>query len=358
VIIAFWLILLYAKVKPVAKSPPLLHQGGRLVVPEKSPLRQYLVIEQLAEQLVNSPFTLPAIVEANPATLIKVLTPFLGRISNLYKGLGDRVKADELLFTIDSPDLAQAMSDVEKAQSAVTFTQENLQRQQKLSLTNIAARRDLQQARNEYNQAVSELNRANARLSALKVQTPNQPKYQLQVRSPISGYVTELNAALGDIWNDNTVAIMTVADLSKVYITASAQEKDLRNIFLGQDVEIVMDAYLQPLRSKVRYINPIVNPETRTVSIRILLDNNSVQLKPNMFGKVTCFSQPHKGIILPLTAVIQRGFYSVAFVEIAPWEFEVRRLELGSEYNNKVEILSGLKAKERVVVKGGIILND
>jgi membrane fusion protein, heavy metal efflux system len=359
VILAFWLVLLYAKAKPINKGAPLLHQGGRLIVPEQSSLRQYLVIEQVPEQLVISPFTLPAIVEANPATLIKILTPFVGRITSLNKSVGDAVKAGEVLFIIDSADQAQAMTDVEKAQSALNFAQENLQRQQKLSVSNIAARHDLQQARNDYNQAVSELNRANARVQALQLESPDQKtKYRLVARSPITGQVIELNAGVGSVWNDTTAAIMTVADLSRVYISASAQEKDLKNIYAGQDVSVVMDAYPQPLRSKVQYVNAVLNPDTRTVSVRILINNNLSQLKPNMFAKATFFGQPHKGVVLPLSAVIQRGFYSVAFVEVAPWQFEPRQLELGSQLDDKVEVLSGLKANERVVVKGGIILND
>lgn len=359
-ILTFWLILSYAKgfSKPIKHTPPLLNTGGRLFIPEDSPLRQFIIVKPVEEQLVISPFTLPAIVEADPATLVKVLPPLLGRITSLNKRLGDPVKAGEILFTIDSADLAQAMSDLERAKAALTFAEENLQRQQKLSLSNIAARRDLQQARNDYDQAVSELQRSNARLKALNVKTEDVNEHLLVVRSPLSGRVIDLNAAVGGYWNDATAPIMTVADLSLVYVTASAQEKDLKHLYVGQDVNVILDAYPQLLRSKIHFIGALMNPDTRTVGVRMMFENKSGYLKPNMFGKANFLSQPHKRIVLPLSTIIQRGFDSIVFVEISPWQFEPRLLELGSQVNDKVEILSGLHSGERVVVRGGIILND
>ncbi|KTC87571.1 cation efflux system protein [Legionella drozanskii LLAP-1] len=358
--LVFWLILItYSKKnKPVQQTPPILHIGGRLVIPEHSPLRQFIIIKPVVEQLVISPFTLPAIVEADPATLVKVLPPLAGRITTLNKHLGDPVKAGDILFTIDSPDLAQALSDVSRAQASLTFNQENLKRQQRLSLSNINARRDLQQAQSDNLQAISELERANARLKALNVENTDIKENRLIVRSPLSGRVVDLNAALGGFWNDITAPIMTVADLSQVYVKASAQEKDLRHLYVGQDVDVVLDAYSQHFRSKIQYIGALLNPDTRTVSVRMLFDNKQGLLKPNMFGKASFLSQPHNRVVLPLTTIIQRGFDSIVFVEVAPWQFEPRLLELGPQFNEKVEVLSGLKANERVVVKGGIILND
>lgn len=358
-ILIFKLILSYSKVAtPTNHSPPLIRSNGRLYIPESSPLRQFIITQTVAQQLMISPFTLPAIVEADPATLVNVLPPLLGRIASLNKRLGENVKAGEILFTLDSADLAQSMSDLKRAEASLVFADENLKRQQRLSNSNISARRDLQQAFNEKEQASSEVQRARAKLQILNINPADLKGNLLVVRSPISGQVIELNGALGGFWNDSTAAIMTVADLSKVFIKASAQEKDLKQLFVDQDVEVFLDAYPQPLRAKTKFIDAVLNPDTRTTAVRMVLDNKLGQLKPNMFGKAKFLSQPHQRIILPLTAIIQRGFDSIVFVEILPWQFEPRLLKLGTQINDKVEVLSGLKVGERVVVKGGIILND
>ncbi|HHF7345964.1 TPA: efflux RND transporter periplasmic adaptor subunit [Legionella feeleii] len=356
-----WLIVSCAKhfSKPPEVVIPLLHQGRRLIIPEKSPLRKLITIQTTTKQTIEDPFTIPAIVEADPATLIKVLPPLLGRISTLNKRLGDSVKTGEILFTIDSAELAQALSDLDKAKAALVFATQNLKRQQKLTVSNIAARHDTEEAQNNYEQAVSELARAKARLIELRVEdTGNDDKHVLVVRSPLSGHVIELNAAIGGYWNDTTQPIMTVADLSKVYITANAQEKDIGNIYPGQKVKIVLDAYRQPIQCVVHHIGAVVNPNTRTVNIQMIHDNKDGRLKPNMFAKAIFYGNPHKSIVLPLTAVIQRGFDSIVFIETAPWQFETRIVKTGAQLDEHIEIVSGLHVNERVVVTGGIILND
>ncbi|WP_019216511.1 efflux RND transporter periplasmic adaptor subunit [Legionella tunisiensis] len=363
VILVFISWLVVSCSKQFSKHPeviiPLLHKDRRLIIPEKSPLRKLITIQTTTKQTVEDPFSIPAIVEADPATLIKVLPPLLGRISTLNKRLGDSVKTGETLFTIDSAALAQALSDVDKAKAALVFATQNLKRQQKLTVSNIAARHDTEEAQNNYEQVVSELARANARLVELRVEnTKNDDKHVLVVRSPVSGHVIELNAAVGGYWNDATQPIMTVADLSKVYITASAQEKDISNIYPGQKVKIVLDAYRQPIQCVVHHIGAVVNPDTRTVSIQMIHDNKDGRLKPNMFAKAIFYGNPHESIVLPVTAVIQRGFDSIVFIETAPWQFETRIVKTGAQFDEHIEIISGLNVNERVVVTGGIILND
>jgi cobalt-zinc-cadmium efflux system membrane fusion protein len=357
-VLVLWLIKGRGFSTPADPTPPLLHVGTRVFIPESSPLRHFLKIEGVHEQLVISPFTLPAIVEADPATLVRVLPPLSGRIMSLNKRLGDSVKAGDILFTLESADLAQALSDLGRAEATLTYADQTLQRQKRLSRSNIASLRDVQQAQNDYEQAANERKRANARLKALNINTADINENLLVIRSPLSGRVIELKAAVGAYWNDLTAPIMTVADLSRIYVTAAAQEKDLKQIYVGQDVDVLLDAYPQSLRSKINFIGALLNPDTRTVGVRMLLNNESGQLKPNMFAKANFLSQPHKSIILPLTTVIQRGFDSIVFVEVAPWQFEARLLTLGSQINKNVEVLSGLKPGERVVTKGSILLND
>ena len=179
------------------------------------------------------------------------------------------------------------------------------------------------------------------------------------VRSPIAGRVIDLTAAKGGYWNDTTAPIMTVADLSTVWVTASMPEKDLGLLYVGQTGTVTLDAYHhQPLPVKVRYIGELLDPDTRTIKVRIAFPNASGRFKPGMFAKVTFLERTHSAIVVPTTAVIQSGFDSRVFVEVAPWPFEPRVLQLGAQIESQVEVRSGLKAGERVVVKEGVLLND
>ncbi len=360
--LATWGILSsHAKDAATPEAPAAVrHEGERVVVPENSPLRRTLAVAAVVQETVAAPFTLPAAVEADPAKLVKVLPPLTGRIVSLNKQLGDEVKAGDVLFSIDSADLAQATSDAAKAQATLALTKRNLERLRELDKSEIAAKRDVEQAQNDYTQAVSEADRANNRLAQLGAKGGAQITggHVLAVRSPISGRVVDLSAAIGGYWNDATAAIMTVADLSRVFITANAQEKDLGQLYVGQSATIKLDAYPDALPAKVRFVGEMLDPDTRTVKVRMLFDNRDGHLKPGMFAQATFLARPHEGITVPITAVLQSGFYNRAFVEVAPWQFEARVVKVGAQLDDHIEVLSGLKAGERVVTKEGVLLND
>jgi cobalt-zinc-cadmium efflux system membrane fusion protein len=355
---------LRAKEEKKQAEPPVAvrHQGERLVVPPDSPLRRTLVVAAATRETVAAPFNLPAIVEADPARLVKVLPPLAGRIVTLNKQLGDSVKAGDVLFSIDSADLAQAVSDAGKARAALTMARRNLDRQRELDKSEIAAKRDFEQAQSDYDQAASESERANARLAQLGAKGGGAAQvtggHILTVRSPISGRVVELNAATGGYWNDATASLMTVADLSHVFVTANAQEKDLGHVYVGQSATVRFDAYGEPQPGKVRYVGDILDADTRTTKVRMVFDNPDAKLKPGMFAQATFLAQPHEGIVIPMSAIVQSGFYTRAFVEVAPWQFEARVIKLGSQVGDRMEVKSGLSAGDRVVVKEGVLLND
>ncbi|WP_035881033.1 zinc efflux RND transporter periplasmic adaptor subunit ZneB [Cupriavidus metallidurans] len=353
-----------AKADQKRADPPvaLRHEGERLVVPAESPLRRTLAVAPATRETVAAPFNLPAMVEADPAKLVKVLPPLAGRIVSLNKQLGDEVKAGDVLFTIDSADLAQATSDAAKARAAMTMARRNLDRQRELDKSEIAAKRDFEQAQSDYDQAASESQRADARLAQLGAKSGGSAQagggHILTVRSPINGRVVDLNAATGAYWNDTTASLMTVADLSHVFVTANAQEKDLGHVYVGQSATVKFDAYDDAQPGKVRYVGQILDADTRTTKVRMVFDNPDGRLRPGMFAQATFLSQPHEGIVVPMSAIVQSGFYTRAFVEVAPWQFEPRVIKLGAQIGDRMEVKSGLSAGDRVVVKEGVLLND
>ncbi len=356
---------LRAKAEQKRADPPIAVglEGERLVVPADWPLRRTLAVAPATRETVAAPFNLPAIVEADPAKLVKVLPPLAGRIVSLNKQLGDEVRAGDVLFSIDSAELAQATSDAAKARAALTMARRNLDRQRELDKSEIAAKRDFEQAQSDYDQAASESERANARLAQLGAKGGATAQvggggHILTVRSPINGRVVDLNAATGAYWNDTTASLMTVADLSHVFVTASAQEKDLAHVYAGQSATVRFDAYGEPQPAKVRYVGQILDADTRTTKVRMVFDNPDGRLRPGMFAQATFLSQPHEGIVVPMSAIVQSGFYTRAFVEVAPWQFEPRVIKLGAQIGDRMEVKSGLSAGDRVVVREGVLLND
>lgn len=365
----FWLMESRARAaeKQEPPTPVLRHEGAAIVVPERSKLRDSLVVQQADAGDVQVPLVLPAAVEADPARMVKVAPPTTGRVVSLDKDIGDAVKAGDLLFRLDSADLAQARSDAQKAASAQALAAKALERQRQLGDADIAARREVEQARDALDQAQSELTRANRRLAGLQAAAGGKPNPSgkddsgslLAVRSPVGGRVVDLAGAPGTFWNDATVPLMTVADLSKVFVTASAGEADLRNLFAGQPVQVRLDAYPRETRTgTLRHVGDLLDPDTRRVKLRIAFDNADGRLKPGMFASATFLSPPRSGLLVPVDAVVQSGLQSRVFVETAPWRFEPRVVQLGPRIGEKIEIASGLKSGERIVVHDGVLLDD
>ena len=348
-----------AKGAPAEPVEPVLHQGALRSVPVASPLRKALAVAAVSAQSVQRPITVPGVVEADPARLIKVVPPVAGRIEKLYKRLGDTVQVGDALFTLDSAELAQAWSDAGKAQAALTLAQHNLARQQELSRAEIAARKDLQQAESDQAQAANEAQRTQARLSQLGTTWGRGNGRQYTLRAPIAGHVIEQTGAQGGFWNDTNAPLMTVADLSTVWLSAGVQEKDLAAVFVGQTATITLNAYAgESFSGRVRYVAQVLDADTRTVKVRIVLDNAAGRFRPGMFASVVFSGPAHTSAVVPAAALVQDGFNTRVFVEQSPWVFTPRTVKTGARIGDAIEISDGLKAGERIVVRDAVLLND
>lgn len=342
-----------------APASAVVRKGAALSVPAASPLRQSLQLATVEEHDVARAIPVPAVVEADPARLVRVVPPVSGRIGQLFKHLGDTVKAGDALFTMDSADVAAAYSDNGKAQAGLTLARHNLERQKELRAADISARKDLEQAESDYAQALSESERSKSRLAQLGAGSGAGGGRLYTLRSPLSGHVIELNGGQGGFWNDTNAPVMVVADLSTVWLSASVQEKDLSAVFAGQTADIELNAYPgEHIAGKVGYVSEVLDADTRTVKVRVAVDNRNGRLKPGMFARVTFSAAPHRGVVVPTSALVQNGTQTQVYVETAAWTFEARTVTTGIHSGDQVEIASGLKAGARIVAKEGVLLND
>jgi membrane fusion protein, heavy metal efflux system len=338
----------------------LVRQGDQVVIPEGSPLRKRLTVAPVHAEAVSPKISLPAIVESDPAGTAAVLTPLGGRVLEIKAGLGDRVQQGQVLAVIDSPDLGQAYDDNDKAAATFQLTQKNLARQEEQFKLGTASTRDLDQARSDDAQAAAEYARTRARLKTLGV-TPERPLRStlLVVRAPVAGSVTALSIARGNMINDPTQPIMTVADLSTVWVTAMVPEKDIPSALKGVDADVTLSAYPdRVLHGKVSFVSDIIEPDSRRNKLRISFPNADVSLKPNMFATVVLAGAAGARVVLPTSALLMNNDRTTVFVATAPWTFERRTVDAPLQEGQTVAVLSGVKDGDQVVVKGGILLND
>jgi membrane fusion protein, heavy metal efflux system len=346
---------------PEPEPPPaLVHQGDKIFIPENSPLRQRLAVAPAASEDQSVPVNAPGVVEADPARTINVLPPGAGRVRELKVALGERVQQGQVLALIDSPDLAQAYSDNDKGASAARLAAKNLNYQEQQVKLGAASQRDLESARNDNAQAAAEYTRSQERLRAMGADPAARGKARLMsVRAPRAGSITALMTAPGTTINDDTQPIMTLADLSVVWVTALVAEKDVPAVQNGQSAEIQLDAYpAKTLHGKVLFVAAVMEADSRRNKTRIACDNPDLQLKPNMFATVRLRAPPQVRVVLPSSALLMNNDRTTVFVATAPWTFERRTVQPLLEESSRVAILSGVQAGDQVVVRGGILLND
>jgi cobalt-zinc-cadmium efflux system membrane fusion protein len=335
--------------RPVQDLP----QG--LVIPEGSPMRTRVKVEAIAARPVHHELNVPATAEADPAKMAKISPPLPGRVVKLFVRLGEAVKQGAPLFTLDSSDLVAAQTDYLKARSAEAQANRAVARQKDLVEHGIGAKRELEQAETERDLAHSELERAGTRLRLLGMD-PGQVGRPLQVRAPVSGRIIDLATASGEYQNDPAAVLMIVADLSTIWVTANVPEKDIQRVAVGEDALIDFSAYPgQRLVGRVQFIGEVLAPETRSVKVRIELDNPGGRLKPGMFARVTLRGTELPELLVPPAALVVRADKSYLFVEKAPWTFERRVVEVGDALPEGTCIVRGLAAGERIVTANTIV---
>ena len=354
---ACFLVLGCGQAKQSAPSPEMYERQGNLVViPPGSPLRARIKVEPATEELIQSQLLAPASVEGDPARLARISPPLSGRVEKLLVHLGDRVEKGQPLLTLNAPDLAQAQADFVKAQSGLAQAEKTYARQKDLNEHGIGAQRELEQAETDRTVAKSELGRSRKRLEQLGV-TVDGPVGPLVVRSPITGRVVDLAVTGGEFKNDPNAVLMTVADLSTVWLTASVQEKDVRRVKVGDEATAVFSAYPdEHFSGKVFFVADLLDLDTRSVKVRVAMDNPDGRFKPGMFATVRFVGTSTPRVVVPTTALVQRGDETFAFVEVKDWAFEPRRVTTGQQQGPMTVITEGLDAGTAVVTSEAMVL--
>ena len=177
---------------------------------------------------------------------------------------------------------------------------------------------------------------------------------ELAIAAPLAGSVTALNVAPGNMINDPTQPLMTIADLSTVWVTALVAEKDIASVSRNQAAQVTLSAYPdRVLQGKVLFVSDVIEPDSRRGKIRIAFANGDYALKPNMFATVVLSGAERSLIVLPSSALLMNNDRtSVPLSATAPWTFERANVDTQLEEGSSVAIRSGVNAGEQVLVKG------
>ncbi|MFZ5766147.1 MAG: efflux RND transporter periplasmic adaptor subunit [Thermodesulfobacteriota bacterium] len=180
----------------------------------------------------------------------------------------------------------------------------------------------------------------------------------VMLNAPVAGFVTAKSIFEGQQIVPGQ-ELYTITDLSRVWIEANFYEYEANQVRVGQEAELTLPHMPElSLRGKATYIYPFLSPESRTLKVRFEFDNPDLILKPAMYADVRVELAETEGVVVPESAVMATGTRSLAFVEIEPGTFEPREIVPGLRGNGRVQILSGVRAGETVVVKANFLLDS
>ncbi|MBP1772323.1 MAG: putative Co/Zn/Cd efflux system rane fusion protein [Holophagaceae bacterium] len=180
----------------------------------------------------------------------------------------------------------------------------------------------------------------------------------LVLRSPISGVVTVKNVVEGSRVTPADIPF-EITDLSRVWVLADIYEAELGRAKVGMPAELTVQAAPgRTFKGRIAFVDPVMDPKTRTAKARLEFPNPSGDLKPEMFGDVVLKGQSRKGLVIPLDAVLDAGTTKVAFVALGDGRFEPREVTTGTTLGEKVEIRSGLQAGEAVVTRANFLVDS
>jgi cobalt-zinc-cadmium efflux system membrane fusion protein len=355
-----------------ATPPPSEARAGDLVsLPPGSPaLQQIRIAAVQTREVPHDVLTAPGKVEVNPNRVSRVLMPVPGRVRAVLVKLGDPVAEGQALLTVESPEanaaasaFTQAEARLRQASSTQAKAEKDLARIKDLYEHRAAALKDLTSAENDLVQAEAlvqqgqaEVREARERLELLGLKPGGQLR-EVTVRAPIAGKVMEIAVAPGEYRNDTAASLMTIADLSTVWITSNVPEGSIRFIQVGEPVSISLAAFPnETFAGRVTRIADTVDPETRTVKVHAELANPQGRFRPEMFGSIVHSHGVRVLPVVPAGAVVQDEQGPVVYREVAPGVFEKTKVTVEDPRDGFVPVLAGLRSGERVVVDGALLL--
>jgi cobalt-zinc-cadmium efflux system membrane fusion protein len=175
----------------------------------------------------------------------------------------------------------------------------------------------------------------------------------------MTGTVTALTTASGAFVNDLTASLMTIANLDSVWVTANVPESDIAHIAKGQSVDVTLPAFPgEVFHGSVAFVSDVLEPETRRNKVRIAFANLAGKFKPNMFANAS-FNIPQKSVVfVPNSALLMDNDSTIVLVEVAPWTFVKRQVVPGYGEDDGARIDRGLNPGDRIIIRGGVLLND
>lgn len=308
----------------------------------------------------------PSQVEVDEERLVRIGSYVTGRITDLYVMLGDSVNAGQPLARLTSPELTQAQLAYLRAYSRTVLTEKAAQRAQHLLAADVIAVAEVERRESELEVARAELGAAKDQLRLLGVDSAvlaelakqGQILPSVTINASRSGIIIARSVIIGQVVQPAD-QLFGVADLSSVWVVGDVPEQIARNVQVGQHVEIHVPALGDvTLDGLIIFVADTVNPLTRTVMVRTMVENPQRKLKPDMLATMHITDNAHKSLVVPVTAVVREANRDYVFLFQGNNRFLRIPVELGPEVADMYPVLNGVTIDQKIVVDGAFHLDN
>jgi membrane fusion protein, heavy metal efflux system len=308
--------------------------------------------------------SLPGEVIIDPDKLAHIVPRVSGIAHQVFKKLGDPVRAGEVMAVLQSRELSESKSVYLVAKERSALAEATFQREEKLWKQEISSEREYLETRQALAEARIEMRAADQKLHALGFSESylkqlrfgeNDSFTRYEVVAPFDGTVIEKHITLGELLQSETEAFV-VADLSSVWVNLTVYQNDLPFVFQGQPAHISAGVGMPTAAGQISYVSPIIDEETRTATARVVLSNVDGKWRPGTFITGTVgVEQVEVETIVPKTALQTIDNHTVVFVETEEG-FEPHPVTLGRVNDTLVEVVAGLHRGQRYVADGSFVL--
>ncbi|MGE3957452.1 MAG: efflux RND transporter periplasmic adaptor subunit [Vicinamibacterales bacterium] len=352
-----------------APAPPPTSKGGAdsvMLGPEEV-TRAHISTTAVESAALSESVTIPALVEPNAYKQTIVTALVAGRVTRVQAELGRVVRRGEVLAEVYSPELAEAQRAYISVSSELRAHEQQLARVEALVAIGSASRQEVEMAHAEHSALTSSLEGARTRLELIgltsdqvaDLSTASQVTATTAVRAPLDGVVTARQANVG-LNVAGATALFTVTDLSTVWVVGDLYERDFPRVGVGRAVTITADGFPGlTWPSAIDYIDPQLNRETRTASVRAEVRNPRQQLRLGMYAQMRIDTIGDQTMpVIPTSAVQTIGDHAVVYVASAdtPGLYIERPIQIGVAAGGRMAVVSGVAVGESVVSAGSFYL--
>jgi membrane fusion protein, heavy metal efflux system len=317
-------------------------------------------------QATSGVLQVPARVESDARRIARVGSPVSGRILRLLAFEGSYVRAGTVLATLHSTDLSQAQLSLVKAHAQQAVDQASAKRAEQLVAADVIGRAELERREAERLQTDAEAASYRTQLRGLgmgegqirQLESTGKLNAEYAIVAPRSGTLLERKITIGQVVQPADEAF-TIADLSVVRIVANVPEEEGSGLRAGMPVNVHIPALpASKLSGSLSYVAPVVNPQTRTIEVRMDVPNSGGLYKPDELATMTLTGKAEPKLTVPVTAVVREENKDYVFVETGPGRFKMREVTLGDEQDERRVVQAGVTANDRIVTDGAFHLNN